>query len=176
MAQREIGLAIGEPPTTRGYTPSVFALMPRLLERAGAGEKGSITGLYTVLVEGDDLNEPVSDTVRGILDGHIALSRDLAARAHYPAIDVLSSVSRSMPDITDEKQRLYANEIRKVLANYQDAEDLINIGAYVSGSNPDIDYALDKIDPVRAFLTQDVYEKVDWQTTLNSLEALFAEV
>lgn len=175
MAQREVGLATGEPPTTRGYTPSVFALLPRLLERAGAGEKGSITGLYTVLVEGDDLNEPVSDTVRGILDGHIVLSRDLASRGHYPAIDILSSVSRSMPDITTNEQRTLANELHKILANYKDAEDLINIGAYASGSNPDIDYALKKIEPVRKYLQQSVHDKLDWQTTLENLEAIFAE-
>lgn len=173
MAQREVGLAIGEPPTTRGYTPSVFALLPRLLERAGAGEKGSITGLYTVLVEGDDLNEPVSDTVRGILDGHIALSRSLASRGHYPAIDILSSVSRSMPDITTASQQVYAGKLRKVLANYNDAEDLINIGAYQSGSNKDIDYALEKIEPIREFLTQPVNERLDWDTTLSQLETLF---
>ncbi len=175
MAQREVGLATGEPPTTRGYTPSVFALLPRLLERAGAGENGSITGLYTVLVEGDDLNEPVSDTVRGILDGHIVLSRDLASRGHYPAIDILSSVSRSMPDITTNEQRTLANELHKILANYKDAEDLINIGAYASGSNPDIDYALKKIEPVRKFLQQSVHDKLDWQATLANLEAIFAE-
>ncbi len=175
MAQREVGLATGEPPTTRGYTPSVFALLPRLLERAGAGENGSITGLYTVLVEGDDLNEPVSDTVRGILDGHIVLSRDLASRGHYPAIDILASVSRSMPDITTNDQRTRANELHKILANYKDAEDLINIGAYASGSNPDIDYALKKIEPVRKFLQQSVHDKLDWQATLANLEAIFAE-
>ncbi len=175
MAQREVGLATGEPPTTRGYTPSVFALLPRLLERAGAGENGSITGLYTVLVEGDDLNEPVSDTVRGILDGHIVLSRDLASRGHYPAIDILASVSRSMPDITTNDQRTRANELHKILANYKDAEDLINIGAYASGSNPDIDYALKKIEPVRKFLQQSVHDKLEWQATLANLEAIFAE-
>lgn len=175
MAQREVGLAIGEPPTTRGYTPSVFALLPKLLERAGAGENGSITGLYTVLVEGDDLNEPVSDTVRGILDGHVALSRDLAARGHYPAIDVLSSVSRSMTDITDAKQQADATVLRKVLANYTDAEDLINIGAYENGSNSEIDYALEKIDAVRGFLTQEVNEKLDWQTTIDDLSTLFSK-
>ena len=175
MAQREVGLAIGEPPTTRGYTPSVFALLPRLLERAGAGEKGSITGLYTVLVEGDDLNEPVSDTVRGILDGHIALSRSLASRGHYPAIDILSSVSRSMPDITSSSHQAYATKLRKVLANYNDAEDLINIGAYQSGSNKDIDYALEKIEPIREFLTQPVTERLDWDTTVSQLETLFVK-
>lgn len=175
MAQREIGLATGEPPTTRGYTPSVFALLPKLLERAGAGEKGSITGLYTVLVEGDDLNEPVSDTVRGVLDGHIALSRDLAAKGHYPAIDVLASISRSMSDITDESQRKNAESLRRVLASYKGAEDLINIGAYENGSNAEIDYALRKIAAVNSFLKQEVEEKLDWQTTVSSLDALFAE-
>ena len=175
MAQREVGLATGEPPTTRGYTPSVFALLPKLLERAGAGERGSITGLYTVLVEGDDLNEPVSDTVRGVLDGHIALSRELAEKGHYPAIDVLASVSRSMPDITDKTHRNNAKHLRRVLASYRGAEDLINIGAYEPGSNADIDYALEKIEAVNQFLRQEVEEKLDFDTTLTNLQAIFAE-
>src|SRR5205823_499418 len=138
LAQREVGLAIGEPPATRGYTPSVFALLPRLLERAGTSGTGtgSITGLYTVLVEGDDMNEPVADAVRGILDGHVVLSRSLAHRGHYPAIDILHSISRVMPQIVCEEQRASSDAMREVLATHRDAEDLINIGAYVDGSNP----------------------------------------
>ncbi len=156
LAQREVGLAIGEPPATRGYTPSVFAILPRLLERAGTGSagKGSITGLYTVLVEGDDMNEPVADAVRGILDGHVVLSRSLAHRGHYPAIDILQSISRVMPQISCDEQRASAEMIREVLATYRDAEDLINIGAYVAGSNPRIDRARTKIDAVNDFLRQ----------------------
>ncbi len=176
-AQREIGLASGEPPTTRGYTPSVFAILPQLLERAGTADRGSITGLYTVLVEGDDMNEPVADTVRGILDGHIVLSRDLAARNHYPAIDVLSSVSRLMPDVTDRDHRQRAGKLRDVLATYRASEDLINIGAYAHGSNAGIDYALSKIDDVNAFLKQSVEESNDLAATRAALARLFpAEV
>ena len=134
MAQREIGLAIGEPPVSRGYTPSVFAILPKLLERAGTSEKGSITGLYSVLVDGDDMTEPITDTARGILDGHIALSRQLAHRNHYPAIDVLGSVSRVMTDIVEEDHLEYANELRRALAIYRDADDLINVGAYVKAA------------------------------------------
>lgn len=159
MAQREIGLAIGEPPATRGYTPSVFALLPRLLERSGAAARGSITGFYTVLVDGDDLNEPVTDAVRGILDGHIVLSRDLAAQNHYPAIDVLSSVSRVMIDITSPAHRRLAGEFRSVLATYRGAEDLVNIGAYARGSNPRIDRAIDLIEGLNSFLRQEVDER-----------------
>lgn len=158
MAQREVGLAIGEPPTTRGYPPSVYALLPKLLERAGTSDKGSITGIYSVLVEADDLNDPVGDAVRSILDGHIALSRALASRNHYPAIDVLESISRCMIDITPDTHRLLAGEVRKVLATYRDAEDLINIGAYVEGSNPDIDRAVRLIPNVRRFLQQGLNE------------------
>jgi flagellum-specific ATP synthase len=172
-AQREIGLASGEPPTTRGYTPSVFAVLPQLLERAGTASKGSITGLYTVLVEGDDMNEPVADTVRGILDGHIVLSRDLAARNHYPAIDVLSSVSRLMPDVTDRDHRSRAGRLRDVLATYRGSEDLINIGAYAHGSNAAIDYALSKIDDATAFLKQSVDERTDIEATRAALHRLF---
>ena len=135
MAQREIGLAIGEPPVSRGYTPSVFAILPKLLERTGTSQNGSITGLYSVLVDGDDMNEPITDTARGILDGHIALSRQLAHRNHYPAIDVLGSVSRVMSDIVDDDHKKCANELRQALAVYRDAEDLINVGAYVKGSS-----------------------------------------
>ncbi len=168
-AQREIGLAIGEPPTTRGYTPSVFAVLPQLLERSGAGEQGSITGLYTVLVEGDDLNEPVADTVRGILDGHIVLSRELADQGHYPAIDILASVSRSMPHITDPEQRAAAAGLRRLAATYQSAEDLINIGAYAEGSNSEIDRAKEMIGPIREFLAQGAEEHIEWEETMKWL-------
>lgn len=160
MAQREIGLAIGEPPSTNGYTPSVFALLPKLLERAGTKTgAGSITGFYTVLVEGDDMNEPIADAVRGILDGHIVLSRALAARGHYPAVDVLQSISRVMTDIVDDTQQKLALETRKVLADYAEAEDLITIGAYKSGQNPKVDHAVNHIEKVRAFLMQTPEEK-----------------
>jgi flagellum-specific ATP synthase len=141
MAQREVGLAIGEPPVTRGYTPSVFAVMPKLLERSGTSDVGSITGMYTVLVDGDDMNEPVTDTVRGILDGHIVLSRNLANKNHYPAIDILASISRLMSEIADSDHKKAAGRARDLLAIYRDSEDLINIGAYVKGSNPKLDDA-----------------------------------
>lgn len=155
MAQREVGLAVGEPPSTRGYTPSVFALLPKLLERAGTcAGNGSISALYTVLVEGDDMNEPVADTVRGIVDGHIVLSRSLAARGHYPAIDVLQSVSRVMSDIIPREGLDIAVQIREILAAYKDAEDLITIGAYKSGQNPRVDRAVQKIELVNQFLRQ----------------------
>ena len=175
MAQREVGLAAGEPPATRGYTPSVFALLPRLLERAGTSSgAGSITGLYTVLVEGDDMNEPVADTVRGIRDGHIVLSRKLASRGHYPAIDILQSISRSMSDIVSPEVMRAANEAREVLASYQDAEDLITIGAYKAGQNPRVDRAVQKIDAVNAFLRQPVEEPTSlsdsWQTLADIVE------
>ena len=172
-AQREIGLASGEPPTTRGYTPSVFAVLPQLLERSGTGERGSITGLYTVLVEGDDMNEPVADTVRGILDGHIVLSRDLAARNHYPAIDVLSSVSRLMSDVTSKEHRACAGRMRDVLATHKSSEDLINIGAYAHGSNPRIDFALSKIDDVNSFLRQAVDERSDFESSSTAVQGVF---
>lgn len=175
LAQREVGLAIGEPPATRGYTPSVFAVLPRLLERAGTSDKGTITGLYTVLVEADDMNEPVADTVRGILDGHIVLSRALAHRNHYPAVDVLASVSRVMPQITDEEHQQIAAQVRKVLANYTEAEDLINIGAYQQGSNPDIDYALRHVGKVREFLQQGKTEGCPLEQTIQRMKALFTE-
>lgn len=154
MAQREIGLAIGEPPASRGYTPSVFALLARLLERTGPGAAGTITGLYTVLVEGDDLSEPISDAVRSILDGHVVLARRLAERNHYPAVDVLASVSRLMNELSSEEQRVAAANVRDILSTYADAEDLVNIGAYVSGANPRIDRALARIDDVHRFLRQ----------------------
>lgn len=154
MAQREIGLSIGEPPASKGYTPSVFAMLPRLLERAGRNDKGSITGFFTVLVEGDDFNEPICDAVRGILDGHIILSRSLAAANHYPAIDTLSSISRLMPAITTAEHRNHANAARKNLATYDKARDLINIGAYVNGSDPEIDQAIQVMPALTAFLQQ----------------------
>lgn len=158
MAQREVGLTIGEPPTTKGYTPSVFALLPRLLERAGNARKGSITGLYTVLVEGDDMNEPIADAARSILDGHIVLSRKLASSGHYPAVDVLESVSRVMPDVTTPEHRKAAAFILDMLATYREAEDLINIGAYVKGSSQKIDKAVAMIEEVRKFLKQQMDE------------------
>lgn len=156
MAQREIGLAIGEPPVTRGFTPSVFAEMPKLLERAGSSDKGTITGMYTVLVDGDDLTEPVTDTARGILDGHIVLSRDIANSNHYPAIDILESISRVMPKVTSMEHMAYANSIKDILATYREAEDLINIGAYKPGSNKKIDIAIDNIEDINSFLRQEV--------------------
>jgi flagellum-specific ATP synthase len=174
MAQREIGLAAGEPPTTKGYTPSVFAILPKLLERAGtASGRGSITGLYTVLVEGDDMTEPIADAVRAVLDGHIVLSRDLATKGHYPAVDILNSISRLMDDIITPKHRERANRLREVLAVYKKAEDLINIGAYVSGSNPDIDYAIAMIRKVNDFLKQDVEEMVGFDESIQQLEGVF---
>jgi flagellum-specific ATP synthase len=175
MAQREVGLAIGEPPATRGYTPSVFAMLPKLLERSGCSTEGAITGLYTVLVEGDDMNEPVADQVRSILDGHIVLSRELAAQNHYPSIDILQSVSRTMPDITNREHREAANRARDVLATYREAQDLINIGAYVPGSNPRIDYARSIIDDVRDYLTQGIEEKTDEREAEEKLVDLLGE-
>lgn len=172
MAQREIGLAIGEPPTTKGYTPSVFALLPRLMERAGTNRHGSITGLYTVLVDGDDMNEPIADAARSILDGHIVLSRRLAARGHYPAIDVLESVSRVMTDVVTPEHRARARRVIEILATYREAEDLVNIGAYVKGSNPRIDDALAHIEPVTEFLRQDVDESAPWDDTVERLARL----
>lgn len=175
MAQREIGLAGGEPPVTRGYPPSVYAEMPKLLERAGTSEKGSITGLYTVLVDGDDFNEPITDTARSILDGHIMLSRKLGHKNHYPAIDVLQSISRCMSQITDKEHKQEAGKLKNIMATYNEAEDLINIGAYKSGSNPNIDYAISKIDSVNEFLRQDVDEKFSYEEIRSMLHALFME-
>jgi flagellum-specific ATP synthase len=171
QAQREVGLAIGEPPATRGYTPSVFAMLPRLLERAGTASNGdgSITGIYTVLVDGDDMNEPIADAVRGILDGHIVLSRELAHRGHYPAIDVLQSVSRVMPQIVPPEQLKSAGLLRELLAAYRDAEDLIRIGAYVDGSDPRVDRARAKINTIEAFLRQSVNEASSYFDTLKAL-------
>ena len=173
MAQREIGLASGEPPVTRGYPPSMYATMPRLLERAGRDDKGSITGLYTVLVDGDDFNEPITDTARSILDGHIMLNRKLAHKNHYPAIDVLQSISRCMSQVADKDHKQAAGKLRNILATYNDAEDLINIGAYKKGSNPAIDYAMSKIDDVNAFLCQSTDEKVDFDESSRRMKELF---
>lgn len=169
MAQREVGLAIGEPPATRGYTPSVFALMPKLMERTGAGEKGTITGLYTVLVEGDDFNEPISDTARSILDGHIMLSRELAHKNHYPAVDVLQSISRVMNDITTKEHKAAAAKIRNLLATYQKNSDLINIGAYIKGTDPNIDKAIELNDIINEFLTQSTDASCPFNETIEKL-------
>jgi flagellum-specific ATP synthase len=174
MAQREIGLALGEPPTTKGYTPSVFTLLPKLCERAGtSANRGTITGLYTVLVEGDDPNEPIADALRSILDGHINLTRDLATQNHYPAIDVLHSISRVMDDIIDSEHRQYANKLKETLAIYRKAEDLINIGAYVAGSNPKIDYAIGMIEKINRYLRQDIDETTDFNASISQLDRLF---
>ncbi len=173
MAQREIGLASGEPPVTRGYPPSVYAELPKLLERAGNSDKGSITGLYTVLVDGDDFNEPITDTARGILDGHIVLNRKLAHRNHYPAIDILASISRCMSQVATSEHKAMAGKLKNVLATYNDAEDLINIGAYKSGSNPGIDFAVEKIDRVNDFLCQDVNAKYDFNNEIELLSKIF---
>jgi flagellum-specific ATP synthase len=175
MSQREIGLATGEPPTTKGYPPSVFMLLPKLVERAGTSPSGSITGIYTIFVEADDFNEPISDAVRSVLDGHIMLSRRLAMQNHYPAIDLLDSISRLMVDVVPEQQVLASNMIRDVLATYREAEDLINIGAYVKGSNPKIDYAQSKVDDVNGFLVQRIEEKSDFSLSLSRLDELFAD-
>ena len=174
MAQREIGLALGEPPTTKGYTPSVFTLLPKLCERAGtSAHRGTITGLYTVLVEGDDTNEPIADALRSILDGHINLSRDLANQAHYPAIDVLGSVSRVMEDIADPQQKQCARKVKEILAVYRKAEDLINIGAYVAGSNSKIDYAIAMIEKINRYLRQDIDEISPFDECITQLTGLF---
>lgn len=169
MAQRDVGLAIGEPPATRGYTPSVFAMLPRLLERSGAGERGSITAVYTVLVEGDDMNEPIADTVRGILDGHFVLSRQLAAKNHYPAVDVQRSVSRVMPSVVSPEQYEASGRIRELLAVYEEAQDLINIGAYKPGSNAKVDWALRHIDAVESFLKQGMSERFTFDETVGQM-------
>lgn len=174
MAQREIGLAVGEPPTTRGYTPSTFSMMPKLLERAGNSADGSITGIYTVLVEGDDFNEPVSDTARSILDGHIVLSRRLAARAHYPAIDVLESTSRVMPFVVSDAHLQVAQVLRETLAIYAESEDLINIGAYHAGSNAKIDFAIQRIEALNRFLKQRFDEHTKFEEMLQVMRMLTA--
>ncbi len=175
MAQREIGLASGEPPVSRGYPPSVYAEMPKLLERAGKTARGSITGIYTVLVDGDDMNEPIADTARGILDGHIVLSRKMAHKNHYPAIDILQSISRVMSSIATKEHKQFANKLKNVLATYSEAEDLINIGAYKSGSNKEIDYAISKINAVNAFLMQQVDEKFTFDETIELLKGIFVD-
>lgn len=172
MAQREIGLAIGEPPVARGYTPSIYSELPKLLERAGNFKKGSITGVYTVLVEGDDTNEPISDTVRGILDGHIVLTRKLANGNHFPAIDVNASISRLMTNIVSPEHRTLASKIRDILSIYDKNSDLISIGAYKSGTNPKIDYAISKIDKVNAFLQQGIDEKFSYDQVLTDMEKI----
>lgn len=175
MAQREIGLASGEPPVSRGYPPSVYSEMPKLLERAGCSDKGSITGLYTVLVDGDDFNEPITDTARSILDGHIMLDRKLAHKNHYPAIDVLQSISRCMSQIAEKDHKKYAGKLKNVLATYTEAEDLINIGAYKAGSNPGIDYAIGKIEEVNRYLMQEVNDKFSFDESVKLLKKIFAE-
>lgn len=170
MAQREIGLAVGEPPVTRGYTPSVFAALPRLLERSGNSETGSVTALYTVLVDGDDMNEPITDTVRGILDGHIVLARRLANQGHFPAIDILQSISRVMPAIVSGDHLKQAMALKELLAVYQTSEDLINIGAYARGSNAKVDEAIQKRESTVGFLKQDMHEPSDFESALAALK------
>lgn len=172
MAQREIGLAAGEPPTTKGYTPSVFAFLPRLLERAGTSDRGQITGFYTVLVEADDMSDPVADSVRSILDGHMVLSRKLASQNHYPAIDVLNSVSRVMVDVVSPEHLKAATAVREALATYREAEDLINIGAYAKGSNPKIDRAIELFEKIEQHLQQGMSEKATFEQSVNSLMEL----
>ena len=174
MAQREIGLAIGEPPVARGYTPSIYAEFPKLLERSGKFEKGSITGIYTVLVEGDDTNEPVADTVRGILDGHIVLSRKLANENHFPAIDINASISRLMVNIVSEQHRQVASRLRDILSIYEKNEDLIAIGAYKSGSNPKLDFAISKIDKVNEFLMQQIDESFSQDEILRRMQQILS--
>jgi flagellum-specific ATP synthase len=173
LAQREVGLSVGEPPTTRGYTPSVFSLLPRLLERAGTHQgAGSITGLYTVLVEGDDLNEPISDSVQAILDGHIILSRELASHNHYPAIDILGSISRLMINVISKDHHDLSMKFKDILATYKEAEDLINIGAYIKGSNKNIDHAIDKMERINQYLKQDIMENVPAEQSLRELKEI----
>jgi len=169
MSQREIGLAIGEPPASRSYTPSVFTLLPKLLERSGVSDKGTITGIYSILVEGDDMDEPISDAVRGILDGHLVLSRELADRFHYPAVDVLRSISRLAQRVSGQKTQENIGAIRRLLALYKEKEDLISIGAYARGSQPEVDKAIDKMDSINAFLRQAIDEKTDIRQTLTAL-------
>jgi flagellum-specific ATP synthase len=169
MAQREIGLATGEPPSTKGYTPSVFALLPKLLERSGMSKEGSITAFYTVLVEGDDMNDPIADSVRGILDGHIILSREIAAKNHFPSIDIQNSISRVMKEIVAENHYSLAGELKENVAVYKESEDLINIGAYVKGSNLKIDRAITLNPKINAFLKQDITESYTFNETLDLL-------
>jgi len=170
MALREIGLAVGEPPTTKGYTPSVFATLPKLLERAGTSEKGTITGLYTVLVEGDDMDEPIADAARSILDGHIVLSRKIASRNHYPAIDILASISRVMTTVATREHKTAASRILETMAIYKEAEDIINIGAYSPGANPKIDYAISKNEAINRFLKQQIEEPSEFENTISWLK------
>ncbi len=172
MAQREIGLAVGEPPVARGYTPSMYAELPKLLERSGNFRTGSITGIYTVLVEGDDTNEPIADTVRGILDGHIVLSRSLAAANHYPAIDVGMSISRLMVELVDQDHQMLASRLRDILSVYEKNADLVSIGAYKPGSNPKLDFALKKIDDINAFLIQGIKESFDYEQCVSEMEKI----
>ncbi len=172
MAQREIGLAVGEPPVARGYTPSIYAELPKLLERSGNFQRGSITGVYTVLVEGDDTNEPIADTVRGILDGHIVLSRSLANSNHFPAIDVSSSVSRLMPDIVNEEHRQLSGRVRDVMSMFEKNSDLVNIGAYKPGTNPKLDYAISKIDGINQFLKQDIGQSFSHEQSMEMMRKL----
>ena len=176
MAQRQIGLSAGEPPTTKGYPPSVFGLLPRLLERSGHTEKGSITGLYTVLVEADDITEPVSDAIRGVLDGHLWLSRDLANRGHYPAVSVLESISRVMVDVVDSDHAEAAKVVRRVLAVWQDIEDLVNVGAYASGANVEFDVAVRMKPAIDEFLQQAIAERADFAATCEGLISLAADI
>jgi flagellum-specific ATP synthase len=173
MAAREIGLAAGEPPTTKGYTPSVFAQLPRLLERSGNFDRASITGIYTVLVEGDDMEDPIADALRSILDGHIVLDRALAQSRHYPAINVLRSVSRLTDRLLDKEAKVLAGKFTRVLSNYKNAEDMIRIGAYVRGSHPDTDYAIGMIDRLNAFLRQAVEERCPIAEARTEIELLF---
>lgn len=172
MALREIGLAVGEPPTARGYTPSVFAMLPKLLERAGNAKIGSITGIYSILLEADDINDPIGDTVRALLDGHIILSRKLASANHYPAIDVLASISRVMASVTSKDHYRLAGKLKNILQTYKEAEDLINMGAYAIGSNPEIDEAIKYIVPIKAFLKQDMSEFIEFNQTVKELKNL----
>jgi flagellum-specific ATP synthase len=176
MSLREVGLAAGEPPSAKGYTPSVFTQIPKLLERAGTVEgSGSITGIYNVLVEGDDMNEPLADAVRSVADGHIVLSRKLAHKGHYPAVDVLASISRVMKDVVHSDQVQMARRLLKVLATYGEAEDLINVGAYVEGSDPEIDFAKKMIGRVNAFLRQDIDEKITLEESIAKLHGIFTD-
>jgi flagellum-specific ATP synthase len=172
MAQREVGLAAGEVPTTRGYPPSVFAMLPQLVERTGNSYRGSITAIYTVLVEGDDANEPISDALRGLLDGHLHLSRSIGARGRYPAIDILPSLSRLQNHLIDEPSRRLATQLRALMATYQENEDLINIGAYTKGSNPNIDRAIELRPGIEAFLSQGQYERIEWKAMRQQMQAI----
>lgn len=175
MAQREVGLAIGEPPATKGYTPSCFALLPKLMERSGTSAKGTITAIYTVLVEGDDMNEPIADTTRSILDGHIELSRKIAAQNHYPAISILTSVSRLFTEVTSKEHQMAAGKLREVLSIYQKNEDMINIGAYQRGSSPKVDWAIAKIDECNNYLKQGVFEEAPFDVSVNRLIEIFKD-